>query len=287
MNYTHAIKSIGQVVTSKKFKRTWYVLLALFVFGLLSFINHGDIPKLTNSKDLHLVATAASTVKINKPASTINLTTRSSTGTSSRSVAITADTVPVCVPTSLSSPGLIDLQNSPAGLSYIVDPIVRYRVYGNTASEIRHQIQQCAPRDSQSSIAAEYTGQTSYQASWQVDYSNDGTGNCKVVNAKIGMHVMVTEPIWQATSIPSDINTQWQTFITDLNIHEQGHVQLAHEYASQMLNDLQNFPGSSCNGIHTSVNAVMQNDISSLNIANDQYDSSTNHGASQGAILPN
>jgi len=50
--------------------------------------------------------------------------------------------------------------------------------------------------------------------------------------------------------------------------------------------DLTALPAMACSQLASSANGIIQNDVAALNQANTDYDSQTNHGATQGAVLP-
>lgn len=192
----------------------------------------------------------------------------------------------VCTPATYALPGALNLAGT-SGLTETVEPTQTYTIFGVTGPELRKQIQACAPRQSNGDTVAEFTAQTGYYLNWQYDYAMRGDGLCVVTNPRVGLHVAMILPDWQpAANADASLTTRWRAFIENLTTHENGHVDLDREYARQMFADLQNFPASSCDTIQQSVNAIMQNSIVRLNIANDQYDASTNHGATQGAVIP-
>ncbi|TAH35852.1 DUF922 domain-containing protein [Candidatus Saccharibacteria bacterium] len=200
--------------------------------------------------------------------------------------AATAISTSVCTPATYALPGALDLIGT-SGLTETVEPTQTYSIYGVNGAELRQQIQACAPRERSGDAVAEFTAQTGYYLSWQYDYAMRGDGLCTVANPRVGLHVAMILPDWQpSTDADRSLVTKWRTFIENLTVHENGHVNLDREYARQMFADLQSFPASSCDTIQQSVNAIMQNNIVRLNIANDQYDAATNHGATQGAVIP-
>ena len=191
-----------------------------------------------------------------------------------------------CKPASYVLPGPVQL--SQTGITEVVEPVQTYTIYGASGSEVRSQIQACAPRQQSGDSAAEFTAQTGYYISWQYDYTMRSDGTCTVMNPRVGVHIAMILPDWQAGSTASPtFASSWRTFIANLTTHENGHVELDKQYARTMLTELQSFPASSCDTIRQSVNAAMQNNIVQLNIANDKYDALTNHGATQGAVIPN
>lgn len=192
-----------------------------------------------------------------------------------------------CVPYSGSlSPAPLDLSDTPTGLKQLIEPTARYEIFGTSAKTLRSQIQSCAPKQAGSSVA-EYTAQTTYQMTWQYRYADDGSGRCRVTQASVGIRVQQILPLWRSTSAAqTGLASQWNGFITSLARHEDGHAALDIQYAQTLLDDLNNFPATPCGQMPQAVKQLIDSDVSLLAQANDNYDSTTNHGATQGAILP-
>jgi predicted secreted Zn-dependent protease len=189
-----------------------------------------------------------------------------------------------CVPSTFSSPSGIDLATAPSGLSISTDAPAHYRIYGDTANQIRTEIQVCAP-GAHGSGGAEYTGETSYTMSWQYDTIR-GT-SCIAANVKVGMHIGTSLPLWQPTRTTTPgLDKRWDAFMSALTTHEAGHAELDRQYATRLLSDLNALPPMDCERIGSVAKSVVSADMRLLDQANDSYDASTEHGATQGAVLP-
>lgn len=183
-------------------------------------------------------------------------------------------------------PAALSLSGNPDGLTKQIDSPSIYRIYGNTPATLRSQIRQCASK-SDGSDGAMYTAQTTYKLTWQYNYVAEGNGMCKVVHAKVGIHIMQIMPLWQpGVAAQAGLSSQWQSFMSSLKTHENGHTALDVQYAQTLLDDLNSFPATSCGQLAQSVKHLTDSDVATLNQANDNYDTSTNHGATQGAVLP-
>ena len=182
-----------------------------------------------------------------------------------------------------TAPSSLSLSSAPDGLAKQIDSPTTYQIYGNTAATLRAQVRQCAPKSDDASGAI-FTAQTIYKLTWQYSYVSIGDGSCKISHAKVGLHVMQIMPFWQPTT--AALGSQWQSFMGALATHENGHTALDTQYAQTLLDDLNGFPATPCGQLAQSVKHITDSDVATLNQANDNYDSSTNHGATQGAILP-
>jgi predicted secreted Zn-dependent protease len=227
---------------------------------------------------------------ISTPDSTaVSTTTPAAATPQGPSTQATGATAPMqtCVPYATSTvPSAINLATAPEGLTKLIDSPLQYQIYGNSAGTLRSQVQQCAPKND-GSLSAEFTAETAYKMSWQYSYKVVSSGMCQVTRAKVGLHVSQVMPLWQPTgTAPSGLASQWQTFMDSLVVHENGHAALNEQYAQTLLNDLNSFPVTPCDQLPNAVKQLANSDVATLNQANDNYDSSTNHGATQGAILP-
>jgi len=192
-----------------------------------------------------------------------------------------------CTAPTYSLPLPIDLSDKANGLTQVTDTPTYYRVYGNTAAQIKAQLLRCTPLSS--SIASEngsFAARTGSALSWQYSSTPDGTGTCRISNVKVGLHLNMILPLWQPTGSAVDgLAGSWQNLISNLTIHENGHLALYQQYASQLVNDLQSLPAVSCESTAASVASKSAADVAALNTANADYDTSTNNGVEQGVVL--
>lgn len=190
-----------------------------------------------------------------------------------------------CAPVSNTTPAPLELTNMPATLEKQIDAPTRYRIYGNDSSDVRSQISACGPVSSGAN-KVEYAAVTQYQLTWQYQYESDGT-KCKITEASVGIHVSQTLPQWQpADSTKKAFAEKWAAFDAALAEHEDGHTAIDVAYAQKLLKDLNQMPPVACDQLKQSVKQLTDSVVSELEQANEVYDSQTNHGATQGAILP-
>ena len=143
----------------------------------------------------------------------------------------------------------------------------------------------CAPSLS-AGLPAEFASETSYNLTWQYGYVAVDGQHCAVTNPKVGLHINMVLPDWQQSlAAANGFAPSWQSFITSLVTHENGHVALDKQYAATLLSDVQNQPPMDCSSIVSTVQAIAEHDVTLLNQANHNYDALTVHGATQGALL--
>jgi len=280
------------------FARRWHVRpvvmgVAVTLLLLSSVLRLGVMQTLGSYKPLQasLVASNVATHTSSHPKTLATSTAATSTSGSSVAQASTnfpkvVPPIPACTPTTFSGPTALDVSNAPVGYSEVIEQPSHYQIYGNTANQLEKQIAQCAPA-TDGSGSAEFTAETSYRLAWQYGAINLGNNQCKLSDVKVGLHVGMMLPVWQPTQFAtSGLSGQWNTFMANLTTHEKGHVALDQQYAHTLADDLAAFPATDCGTLSQQVRYLIDSEVNTLNQANDNYDSQTNHGATQGAILP-
>lgn|GEM_PF-4056921 len=188
-----------------------------------------------------------------------------------------------CQRASFSQPQQLDLSARPVGLTTVSDPIDYYAISGANDAVLRQQIISCAP---QLSGQDQFTGYSVYALDWSYDYSIGDNNQCQITSAKVGLHLAEVLPQWQDGAASASFTASWQHFMTRLRVHENGHLSLDKQYAAKVLADLQHAGPLNCGNLTATVSKLVHADITALNQANDNYDAITDHGATQGAILP-
>lgn len=190
-----------------------------------------------------------------------------------------AGDIPSCTPAKYRLPTPLDVQGLPEGVTTFEDSLQQYTIYGNTADQRLQQLQRCAPD-------GEYAGAASYQVTWQYGYIVRADGLCQIMQPKIGLHLAMILPRWQpGTNVSADELTTWNTYIRALSIHEQGHYQISQQFADAMLDGLNQLPAQTCGTLKTAADKLLEAKLAELSLAQKNYDDTTNHGATQGAVL--
>lgn len=188
-------------------------------------------------------------------------------------------------PTGFTAANALPISTASPGLDLSVEAPQQYTVYGNTATEVRSQINQCSPVSDLG--AGEYDAITTWWVNFSYLYSPTSGGNCSVNSVAVGMHIKMVLPAWQSSpNADAGLASEWQTYITNLTTHENGHRDIAINYANTLLSGLQSQPESSCSTIVQTTNDYGNSIISQLETDENNYDLTTNHGATQGATFP-
>ena len=165
------------------------------------------------------------------------------------------------------------------GLTEVRDSFQHYQVFGYTADQIVAQMAACSP-------VAPWGGEASYAISTRFTYASSG-GSCSTTSVKVGLHTTAIVPTWSNTpQAEAGLAARWNTYSAALMTHEQGHVDIAEQYASKTLSDLQAIhSAATCSALSSQLTTKANADIAALSQAEVDYDNQTQHGITQGAVL--
>lgn len=232
------------------------------------------------------VAAAQAPASQNRPNSTKTTSVPSSNlklaASSNNSLAVSAVVLPTCQHQDFAPLSAADLSMQPTGLTVITRSTTYYDIYGVDGGTVRQQIIDCGPTLGQQ----QFTGDTMYVINWSYQYGLGAQGRCTVSGAKVELQVAQILPRWHNLGASQAFANSWQKFMTSLQTHENGHVRLDEQYAAATLRAMQAASSSSCNGFTNQVNATINITLNALAAANNNYDAATDHGATQGAVLP-
>jgi predicted secreted Zn-dependent protease len=176
------------------------------------------------------------------------------------------------------------IDTSTPGLKQVVDPALTYQVYGHSVSEVRAQINQCSP------VSAFNSGEYDATTSWWLNTAYNAVQNssgCTLANVSVGVHIKTLMPYWQPTAGDEPgLSDHWQSYVANLTVHETGHKNIAITEAAALLNGLQNFPVTDCGTIFQAAKSYGDTKIAQLSADENAYDTTTQHGANQGATFP-
>jgi len=253
------------------YSRLLKVYLPLLVIGAMGIL----APNLLKSQVAHAT-----------PVSNSARVTYSGSYNSGSSASVVYKSVSTCSPDKGFQPAGQITGNGQTGLVQQFDQPYTHQMYGSTASQLADSSRQChlvISGDNEPYINA----YTSYWIGWHYDYQSDMDGKCSVSNPTVLLHIKQALPAWaNYTSGSNQLKTQWQAYMTAVTSHENGHVKLIQQSSAQLLQAMQNLPSTDCSQLETSVNQLGQNYLAQLAQANSSYDQQTEHGTTQGAIVP-
>jgi predicted secreted Zn-dependent protease len=259
------------------FKFNWLKLSAITALALVVL---SAVLVINNSRPLISQATAATAAAGSQVVS--GGTASAGSAVPNPAPAVINRATPSCGHASYTPPATPSVSTMQPGLHSSLNDSNRYVVYGNNVAEVKSQMAACSPvNDADGGFAAT----TDSSISWTFDVLSDGS-TCHVTQASVGINVSTVYPAWQPTAgAEASLPASWQRFVSNLAVHENGHVQLDLAGAQQILAELQNYTAADCDSLISAANASANADLARLEQANATYDTATNHGATQGATL--
>ncbi len=171
----------------------------------------------------------------------------------------------------------------PGGLE-VNQSVGYYDIRGVTEEELAVQLKQKGTRwnDGQS-----YASTTAWNVSW--DFEPDcAPWRCTVGSFRVTVSITTRLPRWVPEGdAPADLRLKWRDFTEKLLEHENGHRDRAIAGAADLLTAVQSLPSqSSREDLEREVNAITAQKMARMNAGQDEYDRTTAHGTSQGAVFP-
>ncbi|MFZ1249140.1 MAG: DUF922 domain-containing protein [Candidatus Saccharimonadales bacterium] len=197
---------------------------------------------------------------------------------------VTAPVVPMprsCTGTPYIMAGALQTAQLKPGLTQVVDSPHYYTVYGSTLQEVRSAISSCSLRQN----ATPYHASTAYALNWSYNFALQN-GTCSVTDVRVGLHVNQFLPnLGIDTTTPAPLAQAWSVYAQNLALHENGHTAITVQYAQKLTAALESSSALPCDSVSAQTKTLTDSYVTMLNAANELYDSQTNHGATQGALL--
>jgi predicted secreted Zn-dependent protease len=87
--------------------------------------------------------------------------------------------------------------------------------------------------------------------------------------------------------VAPEIAKDWRAYLDLLRLHEDGHVEIDKDGTRGLQSAFANFPPAvDCDTLERNLDARFDEAIGAIGVANDAYDETTKHGATQGAVYP-
>ena len=161
--------------------------------------------------------------------------------------------------------------------------IVYYDVVGNSASELRHQMNQKGPLRQG---GERFDGHTNWHVAWSYRYAPTADG-CKFTEVGIKFTATITLPRWAGAGTSSALAKKWQSYNAALRIHEDGHFSHGVRAAEEIKSLGQSLRMSGgCSALAKLFDDQAASIIEKYRMADAAYDADTKHGRTQGAIFP-
>jgi len=161
---------------------------------------------------------------------------------------------------------------------------VTYRVHGSNLEELRESFEPQRYRDASGMAWDAYTW-------WEVRWSYpfiERIGTCALGREQVSVEIRIHLPRWEPpTDADPELVTSWDDYLAALEAHEEGHAQIALAAACEIRNVLRTLKAQSdCDRMELEADRATQEVIDRYREFEERFDFETNHGASDGAILP-
>jgi len=160
----------------------------------------------------------------------------------------------------------------------------RYQLTGNTAGQLDFQMRNFGPLDS---VGNRWLALTVPLFDWDYTCSCSDSG-CTTGPATIYVTLDYSLPVWEP---PANTDTllveRWNLFQRAAVTHERGHGDLAVDCGWQLGQAfVTQPPQASCSAVDSAVSAVSQPVFAACRAAQNEYESTTNHGQTDGVVWP-
>lgn len=130
-----------------------------------------------------------------------------------------------------------------------------------------------------------FHGYTAWHIDWKYRWDEDASGRCRITGNKTHLNAVITLP--KLISSDAKTKSEFSRYLQSLHTHELGHLQIAREAAGKIDRDILSLPAmTSCRLLEQTANQVGHKILEQARQKERTYDQETNHGASQGALLP-
>lgn len=159
-----------------------------------------------------------------------------------------------------------------------------YEISGETANELRRQMSRNGIKWDDGNT---YDALTTWNVKWDYEY-NCSLQGCTADGFKPVVDITFRYPKWARTNAaPEPLAAKWDAYMKNLITHENGHRDMAVEAAAQLSRIVAELPPApSRTELDRKIEAVTGEWIAKLNTDEKNYDSTTVHGATQGAVFP-
>lgn len=159
-----------------------------------------------------------------------------------------------------------------------------YNVHGTSIPELRAGLSRNGVRMNNGDI---YDALTSWDVKWEYDYDRSH-GGCSVDDFRAVVDVTIRYPrLVSNDNVPAPVAVAWDDYLRSLIRHEQDHRDIAVAAAERLIRAATALlPAATCADLDRAVEVLGRAFMKQLTLDQQTYDAETNHGAMQGAVLP-
>jgi len=159
-----------------------------------------------------------------------------------------------------------------------------YEVCGCDEEELHCDLKQKCVRWSD---GHKYDSLTSWDVKWDHRY-DQASERCAINSFKPIVEITFRYPRWKRTDdAPRPLVEKWDRYLENLIIHENGHRDRVVDAAADLSRAVAQLPPApTCADLDRNVRALFRMRMAKMNKDQREYDETTKHGATQGAVFP-
>jgi predicted secreted Zn-dependent protease len=127
------------------------------------------------------------------------------------------------------------------------------------------------------------------RADWHVSYqftTRPAPGGCAVASVTTKLALKVRLPRWTpAQDASADLQARWARYMAALEVHEAGHLQNGRDFEGNFKRVASGMSGMDCGALDAAVRAQFDSMSKQAAARDRDYDTQTQHGATQGAFF--
>ena len=165
----------------------------------------------------------------------------------------------------------------------VKETVEYYEVAGNSEKDLQRELRKNGVPFRDGNV---YDSATQWDLSW--DYGYDRSAQACVADAfTVTVQIAIRYPKWvRNDDAPSALAAKWEVYQQNLVLHETGHRDMVLAAAADLSSAVENLPpAATCDALDREVRALARGRIQQLRQEGRDYDRTTGHGLTQGAIL--
>lgn len=155
-----------------------------------------------------------------------------------------------------------------------------YVVPHQAGQNLRQAINNAAPRWERGKVFHAYTR---WYVNWNYRWREKDVCRMEKVNVKLRISIELPD----LQSDDAGARQEFASYIVNLKEHEMGHAETGRKVAANIVQRIKDLPPmSTCKELDTVANQAAMEEVKRGNQMDIDYDKTTRHGATQGAVLP-
>lgn len=173
-------------------------------------------------------------------------------------------------------------QDIPSSLNIkVAECISYYTITGSTVAELIASMDANKPAQNQG-----WRAYTTHNWKWNYESTGMTDTGCAAQNVSGRVDVNISLPkLSSEANISQSVKDTWNSYLTNLTAHEQGHGKISIDVAKAVVQALVDARLPDCNNIKSHLSTVAKQAEQSVTQSDSKYDQETRSGATQGATL--